>query len=41
MQDERSDFSKAIVEGTSTKKAIEDRFRIMNDLIKGIMNENW
>lgn len=40
LQDERSDFSKAIVEGTSTKKAIEDRFRIMNDLIKGIMNEN-
>lgn len=40
LQDERSDFSKAIVEGTSTKKAIEDRFRIMNDLIKGIINEN-
>lgn len=40
LRDERSDFSKAITEGTSSKIAIDRRFRIMNQLIKKVLHEN-
>lgn len=40
LQDEQSEFTKAITEGTSSKSAIETRFEIMNALIKEVMNEN-
>jgi uncharacterized membrane-anchored protein YjiN (DUF445 family) len=39
LQDENSEFSKAITEGTSSKGAIETRFRIMNELIKEVLSE--
>lgn len=39
LQDENSEFSKAITEGTSGKNAIEIRFKIMNELIQEILNE--
>jgi hypothetical protein len=39
LQDENSEFSKAITEGTSSKGAIKTRFRIMNKLINEIKNE--
>jgi len=39
LQDENSNFSKAITEGTSGKGAIETRFRIMNELIKEVLDE--
>jgi len=37
--DEKGIFVKAITEGTSGKTAIENRFRIMNDLINRVLNE--
>lgn len=40
LRDERSDFSKAITEGTSSKIAIDSRFKIMNQLIKKVLHEN-
>ena len=39
LQDENSEFSKAITEGTSSKAAIETRFRIMIELIKEVLSE--
>jgi len=39
LQDENSEFSKAITEGTSGKSAIETRFKIMNELIQEVLNE--
>jgi len=39
LQDEKSDFSKAITEGTSGKGAIETRFKIMSELINEVCNE--
>ena len=38
--DEKSDFSKSITEGTSGKKAIENRFKIMDNLIVEVLDEN-
>lgn len=38
--DENSDFSRSITEGTSSKNSIETRFKIMNDLIKGTIDED-
>ncbi|HFS67475.1 MAG TPA: DUF262 domain-containing protein [Flavobacteriia bacterium] len=40
LQNESSDFSKAITEGTSGKNAIEKRFEIMENLIAEVMNED-
>ena len=40
LQDENSEFSKAITEGTSSKSAIETRFRIMNQTIQEVIYEN-
>jgi hypothetical protein len=40
LQDENSDFSKAITEGTSGKSAIEKRFEIINELIKEVIDED-
>ncbi|CAA6802623.1 MAG: Unknown protein [uncultured Sulfurovum sp.] len=40
IEDEQGDFSKAITEGTSDRATIETRFRIMNELIKEVINEN-
>ena len=40
LQNESSDFSKAITEGTSGKGAIEKRFEIMENLITEVMNED-
>jgi len=40
LENENSDFSKAITEGTSGKGAIEKRFEIMNDMIKGVLDED-
>lgn len=40
LKDESSEFSRAITEGTSGKGAIEKRFKIMNELIEGVINEN-
>lgn len=37
---EQGEFSKSITEGTSGKNAVETRFRIMRELIKGIINES-
>jgi hypothetical protein len=39
LRDEQSDFSKAITEGTSSKSAIESRFKIMDSLIKEVLDE--
>ena len=40
MQDEKSEFFKSITEGTSSKNAIETRFRIMNTLIEEVIDED-
>jgi len=40
MRDEQSEFFKSITEGTSSKSAIETRFRIMNQMIKEVTNED-
>lgn len=40
LKDEQSSFTKAITEGTSSKKAIETRFKIMNKLIEEVLNAN-
>ncbi|WP_151900489.1 DUF262 domain-containing protein [Sulfurimonas hydrogeniphila] len=40
MKDEQSEFFKSITEGTSSKGAIETRFRIMNQLIKEVIDED-
>lgn len=39
LQDINSDFSKSITEGTSSKGAVETRFRIIKDLINEVLNE--
>lgn len=38
LKDDKSEFSRAITEGTSSKVAIETRFQIMRELIKGVTN---
>lgn len=38
LSDEKSDFSRAITEGTSSKHAIETRFYIMRNLIHEVLN---
>jgi hypothetical protein len=40
IQDERSEFSKSITEGSNSKSAIENRFRILNSLINEVLYEN-
>lgn len=40
LKNENSILLKAITEGTSGKSAIEDRFKIMNQIIKDILDEN-
>jgi len=40
LEDEQSEFTDAITRGTSGKNAIETRFRIMNELITEVLNEN-
>ena len=40
LQDESSDFSRAITEGTSGKGDIEKRFEIMKELVEEVINEN-
>ena len=40
LQDESSDFSRAITEGTSGKGAIEKRVEIMKELVEEVINEN-
>lgn len=40
LHDEQSEFTKAITEGTSSKNAIEIRFRIMNRIIDEVLNAN-
>lgn len=40
LQDENSEFSKAITEGTSAKQAIEKRFGIMSNLIQEVLDED-
>ena len=40
LQDEKNDFIEAITKGTSSKKAIESRFKIMKTLIDEVLNEN-
>ncbi|MEA2098631.1 MAG: DUF262 domain-containing protein [Campylobacterota bacterium] len=40
LQNENSDFSKAITEGTSSKGMIESRFEIIDSLIKEVLDEN-
>lgn len=40
LQDEKSDFSRAITEGTSSKNAIETRFKIIRTLIQKVLNGN-
>ncbi len=40
MKNEQSDFFKSITEGTSSKGAIETRFKIMNKMIKEVINED-
>lgn len=40
LKDEQSEFTNAITKGTSGKGAIEIRFKIMNELIKEVLNEN-
>lgn len=36
--DQKGEFSKSITEGTSSKSVVETRFRIMNKLIKEVLN---
>lgn len=40
IRDEQGEFFKSITEGTSSKGAIEARFRIMNQMIKEVTNED-
>lgn len=40
LKDEQSDFTNAITKGTSGKGAVETRFKIMNELIKEVLDEN-
>ena len=40
LKNEQSEFSKAITEGTSSKSVIETRFKIMDNLIKEVLDEN-
>ena len=40
MKKEQSDFFKSITEGTSSKGAIEIRFRIMKQMVKEVINED-
>ena len=40
LRDEKSDFSKAITEGTSSKAMIESRFKIIDSLIKEVLDED-
>jgi len=40
LQNDESEFSDSITLGTSTKKAIETRFRIIRALIKEVLDEN-
>lgn len=40
IEDEQGDFSKAITEGTSDRTTIETRFKIMNELIDEVLNED-
>ena len=40
LRDEQSDFTNAITKGTSGKGAVEMRFKIMNELIKEVLNED-
>lgn len=39
LRDEQGDFSKSITEGTSSKGAVEMRFKIMRNLIQEVLNE--
>ena len=41
LKDEQSEFTNAITKGTSGKGAVETRFKIMNELIREVLNENW
>jgi len=40
LKDEQSEFTDAITRGTSSKGAVETRFKIMNKLIKEVLDEN-
>jgi len=40
LKDEQSEFTDAITRGTSSKGAVETRFKIMNELIREVLNEN-
>lgn len=40
LKNEESEFVEAITKGTSSKKAVESRFRIINNLINEVLNEN-
>ena len=40
LKDEQSEFTNAITKGTSGKGAVETRFKIMNELIREVLNEN-
>ncbi|MFZ2889421.1 GmrSD restriction endonuclease domain-containing protein, partial [Sulfuricurvum sp.] len=40
LKDEQSEFTNAITKGTSGRGAVEMRFKIMNELIKEVLNEN-
>lgn len=40
LKDEQSEFTDAITRGTSGKGAVETRFKIMNELIREVLNEN-
>lgn len=40
LKDEQSEFTNAITKGTSGRGAIEMRFKIMNELIREVLNEN-
>jgi hypothetical protein len=40
LKDEQSEFTNAITKGTSGKGAVETRFKIMNELIKEVLNED-
>ena len=42
LKDEKSEFSRAITEGTSSKSAIDTRFDVMKNLINEVINaKNW
>jgi len=40
LKDEQSEFTNAITKGTSGKGAVETRFKIINELIKEVLDEN-